>query len=46
MISEKELLELFHNGINCLSERKHLSYETFKEIERLLKHCKIQVKII
>ncbi len=46
MINEKKLLELFHNGINCLAERRNLDYEIFMEIEKLLKHSKIQVKTI
>jgi len=45
-ISEKEILEIFSNGLDCIMERRQIDYSKYKEIQILLIENKIEVKII
>ena len=44
-ITEIELLEIFKDSIECLADRRHLDYDTYKIIQDLLNKEKIIIKI-
>lgn len=43
--TEKELLEIFSNGLEAIAERRQLNYNVYKEIQKLLSKNKITIKL-
>jgi len=43
--TEKELLEIFSDGLEVIAERKQLTYKVYKEIKKLLSENKITIQL-
>ena len=42
---EKELLEIFNNGLEVLSERRQIKFDVYKKIQKLLSENKIKIQL-